>query len=207
MQGTGSADLLVASSNPGKVAEIRRLLKPHDIQVIGLADLSDPPVLQEPYESFEENACAKASQGAEHVSMPALADDSGLVVDALDGRPGVRSSRYADTDAARIRRLLDEMTDVAPTHRGARFVCVVALAGPAGIMGMWRGVVEGRIATEPVGNSGFGYDPVFYYPPTGQTFAQMSEEEKNRVSHRGRALGKMLEDLPAILREQTNKTR
>ncbi|MFP3905301.1 MAG: non-canonical purine NTP pyrophosphatase, partial [Armatimonadota bacterium] len=147
MQETGSADLLVASANSGKVAEIQRLLEPHSIRIIGLADLPAPPELQEPYETFEENACAKATQGAQHVGIPALADDSGLVVDVLQGRPGVRSSRYADTDAERIQRLLEELAGLAPAERGARFVCVVALAGPAGIMGVWEGVVEGRIAT------------------------------------------------------------
>ena len=194
--------LLVASENAGKVAEIRRLLAAVPLQVISLADLPRPPQISEPYDTFAGNAQHKAATAARATGELAVADDSGLVVPALHGAPGVRSSRVADSDAERIRWLLEEMKGLTGEQRAVYFVCVIALASPHGeMLGTWQGHVDGLIIRQPQGEGGFGYDPVFLYPPTQQTFAQMTAEEKNDVSHRGQALRDFARDLPAILKD------
>jgi len=132
---------------------------------------------------------------AEATGMAALADDSGLEVEALGGRPGVYSSRYGEDDSRRIERLLAELAAVPDDRRSARFVCVIALVYQGQVEGLWEGECQGIILRQPRGEAGFGYDPVFYYPPLDCTFAEMSTEQKNRVSHRGRALQAMLEVL------------
>ncbi len=195
----GARRLVVASRNAGKVAEIRALLAGCGMEVIGIADLDGMPELDEPYDTFEANAHSKALEVARHTGVAALADDSGLQVDALDGRPGVHSSRYGDSDRQRIERLLAELTGVPDERRSARFVCVIVAAYQDGILGCWEGRCEGYIAHEPHGTAGFGYDPIFIYPPFGCTFAEVSTEEKNAVSHRGRALQAMIADLPDLL--------
>jgi len=194
--------LLVASGNPGKVAEIRGLLAAVPLQVISLADLPRPPQLTEPYDTFAGNAQHKAATAARASGYLTVADDSGLVVPALGGAPGIRSSRVADSDPDRIGWLLEEMKDLTGEQRAAYFVCVIALANLHGEMiGTWQGRVNGIIIPQPCGEGGFGYDPVFLYPPTGMTFGQMSSQEKNDVSHRGRALRDFARDLPAILKD------
>ncbi len=194
--------LLVASENPGKVAEIRGLLTAVPLQVISLADLPSSPHLSEPYDTFAGNAQHKAATAACANGYLAVADDSGLVVPALDGAPGIRSSRVADSDAERIGWLLEEMKDLTGEQRAAYFVCVTALADLHGeMLGTWQGRVDGIIIAQPQGEGGFGYDPVFLYPPTQQTFAQMSSQEKNDASHRGQALRAFARDLPAILND------
>ena len=193
--------LLVASENPGKVAEIRRLLAAVPLQVISLADLPSPPHLSEPYDTFGGNAQHKAAAAARASGYLTVADDSGLVVPALDGAPGIHSSRVAASDAERIRWLLEQMEDLAGDQWAAYFVCMIALARPDGeMLGTWPGRVDGIIIPQPQGEGGFGYDPVFLYPPTGKTFAQMTAQEKNEVSHRGQALRAFARDLPAILK-------
>jgi XTP/dITP diphosphohydrolase len=191
--------LVIASHNAGKVRELRALLAGMDIGVLGLDELPDIGELSEPFDTFADNARHKALQVSHHSGLPALADDSGLVVDALDGRPGVHSSRYGQTDAERIRRLMAELADVAADSRTAHFVCVLALAHQGQILGVWEASTKGTIIAEPRGVEGFGYDPVFFYPPLGRTFAQMAPEQKNRVSHRGRALRAMRDRLPELL--------
>jgi len=194
--------LMLATGNPHKVAEICALLAGTDVAVRSLGELDDPPELSEPHETFSENALAKALTVAQATGEPALADDSGLMVDALDGAPGVMSARYAGEDATAeqlVAKLLRELAGVPEEDRTARFVCVLSLASPEGELGQWTGVVEGRITSEPVGEGGFGYDPVFWYPPARITFAQMTPTNKNAVSHRGRALRAFAADLPGIL--------
>jgi len=194
--------LLVASENPGKVAEIRQLLAAVPLQVISLADLTSPPQLTEPYDTFAGNAQHKAATAARASGYLTVADDSGLVVPTLDGAPGIRSSRVADSDPGRIRWLLEEMKNLTGEQRTAYFVCVIALANLHGeLIGTWPGRVDGIIIPQPQGEGGFGYDPVFLYPPTQQTFAQMTAQEKNDVSHRGQALRNFARDLPAILND------
>ncbi len=192
--------LVVASQNPGKVREIRGLLHETPLKVIALSDLSAPPELSEPHETFAANAADKATQTACASGHLALADDSGIVVPALDGAPGVRSSRIAASDPERIEWLLAQMEDFTGDQRAAYFVCVLALADPSGnLLGTWEERVDGVITCEPRGTGGFGYDPVFWYPPAEKAFAEMSPQEKNNVSHRGRALRSFAQDIPSIL--------
>ena len=164
------------------------------IEVLSLDDFQAVPSLPETGETFEENAVSKARTVAELTGLPALADDSGLVVDTLDGRPGVYSARYSDPDATDIKnieKLLEEMRDVEEKKRTARFVCVIALVSTKGESQTFRGECEGVITTTPRGTNGFGYDPVFYYPSFRCTFGEADPESKNRVSLRAIALKKI----------------
>jgi XTP/dITP diphosphohydrolase len=193
--------VLAATRNPGKLRELRRVLAPLDVEVAGLDEVA---VEGEPVEDgadFLDNAKLKAAYYASRAAMPAIADDSGLCVDALDGRPGVHSARYSgpDADAARnSARLLAEMDGVA--DRRARFVCVVVCAKPTGEWIDARGECVGEILRAPRGASGFGYDPLFYSRELGCSFAEAALDAKNGVSHRGRALRRLMEMLPEFLR-------
>jgi XTP/dITP diphosphohydrolase len=181
--------IVLATRNQGKTEEIKTLLDQFNIDIKNLDDFGPIPPIVEDGETFEENAYKKASLTARYLGLPALADDSGLVVEALNGAPGVHSARYAGqqaTDSQRYRKLLQELGD--SDHRSAKFVCVLSLAVPAGPALTYEASCEGVITQEPVGTGGFGYDPVFYYPPLNQTFAQLTRQEKNKVSHRGKAL-------------------
>jgi len=149
--------------------------------------------------SLEENAIAKAKLYAQKGGLLTLAEDSGLFVDALGGAPGVLSARFGASDRERIDRLLGELKGVPREKRGTRFVCVIALAEPGKLLGVFRGEVAGEIALEPRGSSGFGYDPVFFLRGLGKTMAELSPEEKNRISHRGQAARKALTVLHGLL--------
>ncbi|MCS6781556.1 MAG: RdgB/HAM1 family non-canonical purine NTP pyrophosphatase [Gloeomargarita sp. SKYBB_i_bin120] len=185
-------DLVLGTTNPGKVREIRAYLREWNC-LIPPADL----ILEETGETFAENARMKAVQTALALGCWALADDSGLEVTSLDGAPGVYSSRYGRTDAERIERLLLELGD--EPERSARFVCVVAVANPQGdIVAEATGICEGEILTAPRGTGGFGYDPIFYVPALGMTFAEMTPAQKQQVSHRGRALQALVPQLRAL---------
>lgn len=176
--------LLIATTNAGKVREYQKLL--HDLQcdLVGLAEVGITTDIEETGASYEENAVLKARAYAAQSGLLTLADDSGLEVDALQGRPGVHSARYAPDSAARIQRLLGEMDHVPDERRGARFQCVIALAWPAGQLEITCGVCEGQIAREARGRNGFGFDPVFYLPAYHATLAELPEEVKNTMSHR-----------------------
>ncbi len=190
--------VLIATTNQGKVQEIRNLVKGLPALFLSLSEVPDIPEVVEDGATFEENALKKARMMAYSTGIVTLADDSGLCVDALDGRPGVHSARYAGDNASdeeKYLRVLEEMADVPDPARSARFVCAVALVAPDGEENLFRGVCEGRITREPRGSSGFGYDPIFYFEEAGCTFAQMDQESKNRVSHRGRALRQFAEFL------------
>ena len=194
--------LLLATGNPGKTRELRRLLAPVGWELLTPSEAGLAPVsVVESRRSYLENATLKAVAFAASARMPALADDSGLEVDALDGRPGVLSARYGGPSAAgdgrRYELLLRELKDVPAARRGARFRTVVVLALPGGHSFAREGVVEGRIADAPRGESGFGYDPVFELPD-GRTMAELGEE-KQELSHRALAIRAMIEvlrDLP-----------
>lgn len=191
--------LLLATRNAGKLAELRALLADLPIEVVGATEL---PEVAETGETFAENALLKARAAAVWSGEWALADDSGLEVDALGGRPGVFSSRYAGpgaTDVDRNAHLLAEMEAVPDADRTARFRCVAALAAPDGRAWSREGVCEGRIARAPRGTRGFGYDPLFLLPDRDVTMAELTPEEKARVSHRGRALAAMREVLRELL--------
>lgn len=189
--------LLFATGNRGKLRELRQLLADLDeLELLCLADLPEPLEIEETGETFAENAELKAREAAALTGLCALADDSGLEVDALDGRPGVRSARYAGEDASdadRIVKLLGELEGVAEAKRTARFRCAIALAKPTGdggseLCALEQGACEGRILEAPQGEGGFGYDPVFFVAELGCTFAEAAAEQKNALSHRGEAM-------------------
>ena len=192
--------LVLATRNPGKTAEIIDLLKDFPITIKNLDDFGPIPDVIEDGATFEENAYKKASQTARVLGLPAMADDSGLVVAALDGAPGVLSARYAGpqaTDADRCRRLLADMR--GRTDRRAAFECVISIAVPTGPALTYEARCEGLITQEPAGTRGFGYDPVFFYPPLGRTFAELEMAEKSRVSHRGLALRELCSEFDKVL--------
>jgi len=188
--------ILVASTNRGKIREIADILSSADVTIFTPDQIVITVDVQENGATFEENALKKAAAYRDVAEMSALADDSGLCVDALDGAPGVMSARFAGpnaSDADNIERLLKAMHKMQ--NRKARFVCVVALALTSGELITAQGDYPGLITEAPMGSGGFGYDPVFYDPTTGKTFAELCQEEKNRVSHRKRALIALREKL------------
>ncbi len=198
--------LVLATRNEGKVKEIREALSGLEVDLLTLSDFPEVPEVHEDGATFSENAKKKALTVAKFTGLPALADDSGLEVDALGGMPGVRSARFAGEgadDDANNRKLLELLKGLPPERRTARFRCVLALAFPDGEVYTVEGTCEGLIAEEPAGEGGFGYDPLFLIPEEGRTFAQMTREEKNSLSHRGRALRKLREVLHQLIRRDT----
>ncbi len=199
--------LVLATANAGKVRELRALLADLDIPIRTLADFPGAPSVAETAPSYLGNARAKAHAVASFCGLPALADDSGLEVDALGGAPGVRSARFAADalgetgDRANTALLLRRLEGVPDGRRTARFRCVVVVARPDGKELSAEGLCEGRIARDPRGDAGFGYDPVFVYPPLGRTFAELTSEEKDRVSHRARAIGQLKNSLATFIGE------
>jgi len=196
-----TTSLILGTRNAHKVEELVRMLPGFPLPIRSLRDFQRAPEVVEDAPTFRGNAEKKALTLAAALGQPVLADDSGLEVDALDGRPGVRSHRYAGpraTDAENTRKVLDEMVSVPEPLRQARFRCALALALPDRIVATVEGVVEGLLLREPRGTGGFGYDPIFLFPPLDRTFAQLSPEEKNRVSHRARALDEIRPHLLAF---------
>ncbi len=192
--------LFLASSNPGKLREYQELAAGHPVELASLPGLEKLPRFEETAPTFAENAAGKALHYSRFTREPVVADDSGLAVPALGGAPGVQSARYAGTgasDADRVRKLLRELEGQAGDARRARFVCVVALARQGRALAVVSAGAEGVVADAPRGSNGFGYDPIFLYEPLGRTFAEMSREEKNRHSHRGKAFRKLLALLEA----------
>jgi len=191
-------ELLIASSNKGKIAEIARLLSGCVDSLYSTSDFPSLPDVVEDGETFEENACKKAMSAALATGIPTIADDSGLVVDALKGRPGVHSARFAGdgaSDDANNQKLLKELADYGAAERSASFTCVVALCFPGGLCKTFRGELRGVLMDHPQGRGGFGYDPLFLIPEFGKTLAELEIDTKNEISHRGRALKKLLEYL------------
>lgn len=196
--------IVLASGNAGKLLEFNQLLAEWDFHVVPQADFGVPEVVEDG-DSFAENALLKAHAASQHSNLPALADDSGLIVDALGGDPGIFSARYAGEDASdedNNHKLLHELEGVPDSRRTARFHCALVYLrhwqdpNPIIVQASW----EGRILTEPAGSGGFGYDPLFYLQEAGCTSAELPAEEKNRLSHRGQALHKLLD---ALRREYT----
>ena len=180
----------MATRNQGKVAEFRELLGAIPFTLVGLRDVSIDFDVEETGTSYEENAALKATNYAKASGLLTLADDSGLEVDALNGEPGYLSARYGGpglTDPQRVELLLRNLEQAPEQERGARFVCVIAVATQDETLTVHRGEVSGVITTETRGTNGFGYDPVFFYPPMNKTFAEISSAEKHQVSHRGAA--------------------
>lgn len=200
-----NVELLVATTNRGKLAEIEAHLQGSPLRVVPLDRLATWPEVAEDGATFEENALKKARALAAFSGMPTLADDSGLEVDALGGAPGVHSARYSGEEAddrKNNEKLLRELAGVPRERRTARFVCVLALCLPGDgerRERLFRGECEGWIAFAPRGENGFGYDPVFFYPPFGKTLGEVDRETKGRVSHRGKALQRLVKSLPTLL--------
>jgi XTP/dITP diphosphohydrolase len=193
--------LVIATGNNGKSSEIKRVLKDFPVLVKDLNDFGPIPEPVENGATFEENAYKKASFTAKVLGLPALADDSGLEVHALGGAPGVHSARYAGpgaTDAGNNEKLLGALRGIE--DRRARFCCALSLAVPSGAALTYEADCEGLITNSPRGSNGFGYDPLFFYPPMGKTFAEMSEDEKLSVSHRGRALSELGTEFGKVLK-------
>jgi XTP/dITP diphosphohydrolase len=187
-------ELVVATKNLGKVREIRKALKGFELRIYTLSNFPDVPEIREDGKSFTENALKKGRFYSKYFRKLAIADDSGLEVDVLRGLPGIHSARYAGKGASNRennRKLLKEMEGVRLSKRGAKFRCVIAMVSPDGREVIAEGTCKGRIGFKEVGKKGFGYDPLFILPQYGKTMAQLSIEEKNRISHRGKALRKL----------------
>jgi XTP/dITP diphosphohydrolase len=194
------AALVVATRNEGKRREYELLFEKLPIDIKGLSDFPEIPPFSEEGNSFEEIARHKAQCASKTLNIPALADDSGLLVDVLNGAPGIFSARYAGESADDYHnnlKLLEALD--GKDERNATFFCAIALAKPTGQALTYTGTCSGIILHQPVGTEGFGYDPLFYYPPLNKTFAQLSRADKNAVSHRGRAIKKLSSDLGKIL--------
>lgn len=187
-------EFILSTGNPGKLAEMKNIMNSLNLNIVlkSKTEIGIFEDVEETGETFEENALLKAQDIMGKTGKPAIADDSGLMVDALDGEPGVFSARYAGenkTDPERVEYLLERLSEVNEgTERTARFVSVIACMFPSGVKIICRGECEGLITKRARGNNGFGYDPVFFVEEMGKTFAEMSGEEKNKVSHRGKAL-------------------
>lgn len=192
--------LVIATRNKGKTKEIKDLLKDFPVDIKDLDDFGPIPHLEEDGDTFDENAYKKASFAARILGLPALADDSGLTVEVLNGAPGIHSARYAGenaTDEQRYLKLLREMEGMS--NRKAAFECVISIAVPKGPALTYEARCEGLITQVPAGSKGFGYDPVFYYPPYKKTFAELTRQEKNRVSHRGKAFAELKDEFEKVL--------
>jgi XTP/dITP diphosphohydrolase len=201
---TSRRDLLLASHNPGKIREIRRMCANLPFIWHGLDEFLDLPDAVEDAPTFAGNARRKALHYARLTGLVTLADDSGLEVDALTGAPGVRSARFAGSqrdDGANNRKLIALLADVPADRRTARFRCALALARRDDVLLEAEGAVEGRIVDEPRGGGGFGYDPHFWLPSLGCTMAELPPERKNQISHRGEALRELLSRIEAVLRD------
>ena len=202
--------VVLATRNAGKVHELRQILAEHaadlDLEIVSVADLDGVPEVAETAVTFEGNSWLKAEAVASATGLPALADDSGLCVDVLGGSPGIFSARWAGTDLdgterdrANVRLLLAQLGDVPDEHRAARFRCAAVLALPDGRSAVAEGHVTGTVVREPVGDNGFGYDPIFRPDGDQRTLAQHSDEEKNAISHRGAAFRAMVPHLQELL--------
>ena len=192
--------IVLATRNKGKTREIRALLKDFPVDIKNLDDFGPIPEVVEDGETFDDNAYKKASFTARILGYPAMADDSGICVDALDGSPGVYSARYAGkdaTDADNVKKMLSDLK--GKKNRAAEFKCVISIAVPTGEALTYEGDCQGLILQKPAGENGFGYDPLFFYPELNKTFAQLTIEEKGRVSHRGMALKQVADEMDKII--------
>jgi XTP/dITP diphosphohydrolase len=193
-------NLVIATRNKGKTSEIKSLLSGFPVIIRNLDDFGTIPEVKEDGETFDENAYKKSGFAAKILGFPALADDSGLVVEALNGAPGIHSARYGGENASdeeRCLKILNEMD--GKSNRKAAFECVVSIAVPGGAALTYEARCEGIISEKLKGENGFGYDPIFYYPPLKKTFAELTQQEKNKISHRGKAFQELKEEFDKIL--------
>ncbi|PYU17496.1 MAG: non-canonical purine NTP pyrophosphatase, RdgB/HAM1 family [Acidobacteria bacterium] len=197
--------LLLASSNPGKLREYQVLAEGSAVELALLPGFDRLPRFDESAPTLAENALGKALHYSRFAELPVIADDSGLVVPALGGAPGVHSARYGGpqaSDADRIQKLLAELRGKGVTERCARFVCVLALALQGQVLAVFSDLVTGELLETPRGSEGFGYDPIFFFPTLGRSFAELTREEKNQHSHRGKAFRKLLAFLESRPRQR-----
>lgn len=194
--------IILASNNQNKVAEVKEILKDKNVEIVSLKEAGIDVDVEENGTTFEENALIKARAVCKMTGSVTMADDSGLEVDYLDKQPGVYSARFMGHDTSydiKNKAIIDKLEGVEGDARSARFVAAIAVVFLDGKEIVTRGTMEGLIAREPAGDNGFGYDPIVYLPEYGMTSAQLSPEEKNKISHRGKALKKMAEELKGIL--------
>lgn len=192
-------EIVFASKNQGKIREIKDILKDIKVKILTLNDFSPLPEVEEDGKTFQENALKKAEFYSRLTGKICLADDSGLEIEYLKGKPGVFSSRWGDNDSERIQKVLNLLKDVPENQRKAKFVCVLVLFFPDGKRYIIEDKCEGIIATSPQGSNGFGYDPIFIVPEFKKTFAELGEEIKNKVSHRAKALNQMIKIINKIM--------
>lgn len=194
--------IILASNNQNKVAEVKEILKDKNVEIVSLKEAGIDVDVEENGTTFEENALIKARAVCKMTGSVTMADDSGLEVDYMDKQPGVYSARFMGHDTSydiKNKAIIDKLEGVEGDARSARFVAAIAVVFPDGKEIVTRGTMEGLIAREPAGDNGFGYDPIVYLPEYGMTSAQLSPEKKNKISHRGKALKKMAEELKGIL--------
>ncbi len=194
-------EIIIATKNPGKLREIQSILKGLPLRLFGLNHFKNIPDVEEDGKSFSENGLKKARFYSKFFGKIAIADDSGLEVDALGGRPGIYSALYAGirvSDHENRKKLLKELEGVPSSKRGAKFKCAIAMVWPDGREVVTEGDCRGRIGFNEIGKNGFGYDPIFFLPRFGKTMAQLSLKEKNRISHRGKALRKLRKVLKCL---------
>lgn len=199
--------IVLATTNQNKVREFKQFIADFPVEVKSLSDFGPLPEVIEDGSTFDENAYKKAHHYAKVLGLPAIADDSGLVVEALSGSPGVRSARYSGEDATdqdNCKKLLREME--GKENRKAYFVCVLSIAVPSGPALTYESQCQGTILEKPRGTSGFGYDPLFFYEPLQSTFAEISTEEKNRVSHRGKVLTELSSEFEKVMKWLETRT-
>ena len=195
--------MVVATRNKGKIREIRKALKGLGLRIYALSDFPDVPEIEEDGKSFTENALKKARFYSKYFGKFTIADDSGLEVEWLKGLPGIYSARYAGKGASareNNQKLINEMEGISLSKRGARFKCVMAMVSPDGREAIAEGSCKGRIGFKEKGKKGFGYDPLFILPKYGKAMAELSLEEKNKISHRGKALRKLRRRIVALMR-------
>lgn len=194
--------VLIATKNKGKVKDFEAILEPLGYEVLSMFDVASNMDIEETGTTFEQNAILKAEALATALNKIVIADDSGLAVDALNGEPGVYSARYAGDhdDEANIVKVLEKLQGVPTPERTARFVCCIAIAGPGIETKTFNGTCEGVITEMKIGENGFGYDPIFYVPTLSRTMAQLTAEEKGKISHRGNAIRKLADSLNTILK-------
>jgi len=185
-------EILIATNNLGKVKEIKDILDSPEIKIITMKDFPHLPKIEEDGKTYQENAFKKASKISEYTGKICLADDSGLEIDYLKGKPGIYSSRWGNSDEERINKVLNLLENVPINKRNAKFVCVVVLVFPDGKIYMVKEECKGSITFSPKGEYGFGYDPIFLVPGYNKTFAELGDKIKNQISHRGKAMRRMI---------------
>lgn len=193
--------IMIATKNKGKIAEFKQFFSKNNVEVVSLLDLEDAPDIEETGKTFEENAALKAEEISRRFNIAVLSDDSGLIIDALDGRPGIFSARYAGEptdDKENIKKVLGELSEVPTAERTARFICVLAIAVPDQETVFYKGYCEGTIGHTEKGENGFGYDPIFIPNGYTTTMAELSPDEKNKISHRKNAISQLEKGLYSI---------